>query len=180
MHKTIMLALLLTCGLARGAEPPPNVDWKFYGTATLGGQDSAAFYESVGVVRRPNGYIEVWTKGLLASDILKFQKTDKEFLDRVKNKSNSDYEMPYAGVVKIDKDAKLALMVLEDAANSSHAEPIVRVLYEFDCAGRMERSLSEHFSVGGKVERSETASTWHHIAPETGVDTLMKILCPRM
>ena len=179
MGKITLLTLLALGSAMQASAQPVDVDWKYFGTGTLAGQSVVSFYESVGAVQRPNGHIEVWTKGLRDADIRRFQKTDKGFVKRVASKLKSGYELPYASVAKADNDAKITVMVLEDAANNSNANPVARMLIEFDCAGRTERALSVYFSLAGKEGSSDTPREWSHIPPETSVDTLMKILCPR-
>ena len=148
MHAKILMTLSIVCVSAIGQTTSP--DWKYYGAASLrNGETQATFYDSQGVIRRPNGHIEVWTKGVRQRDVQRIEKEDKKYLNRVGDKLSAGYRPPYATVVKVDEDLQITLAVLEDIANNAQVSPSMRMLIEIDCTGRMDRWLSRYFSVGG-------------------------------
>jgi hypothetical protein len=178
MRKTTLLLMLVLSRAAVGQST--DVDWKFYGTASLGKSDNeTTFYDSKGVIRRLDGHIEVWTKGLHERDIQRVENSDKKHVERVATKLLTGYEPPYATVATVDRDLKITLMQLEDVANNAQVNPTMRMLIEIDCGAQMFRWLSVYLSMGGKKGFSETPSEWQHIGPETNAIVLKKLLCPR-
>src|SRR5665213_549167 len=69
-----------------------DVDWKYFGGAEPDGKTMRMFYDAKSIVRSPDGHIQVWTKGLLESEIDRIlKKTDKARIERVAQKVAAYY-----------------------------------------------------------------------------------------
>lgn len=175
-----LLLILLGASLAAASARAQTVDWKMYGGASI---DSASecFYDAVGVVRKPTDHIEVWTKCLRQTD-LDAVDIQKEFGGKIMENSAqkiTKYYIPPIGAYEdLDSNQMMQIVVYEETANISYIKPQSRILYEFDCPGRMVRELSISIDVKGKVTSSDTANAWRHMPPEGSGSTLMRILCP--
>src|SRR6266705_637271 len=56
--------LFVAVGAQAGLAEALSVDWKFYGGASVDGDNEFCFYDAKSVVQRPDGHIRVWTKCL--------------------------------------------------------------------------------------------------------------------
>jgi hypothetical protein len=157
-----------------------DVDWNYFGGAVIDGKGIYTFYDNNSVVRRPDGHIEVWTKGLAVSDIKRVNsRPDKALAQRVARKMVDKYVLPYASVTEIDQDQYISILSAEDIADNAIIQPRARILMELDCAGRMYRTLSLYVVHDGRQGFSDTPGDWGHVGPETNVAALEKILCQR-
>jgi hypothetical protein len=156
-----------------------DVDWKFYGTATVDGLKSSCFFEANGVIRvRAINHIKVWTKCLLQND-LEGVDTKKDIgakaIDNAARKMVAGYIPPIALVEDLNADLATQIMASEEIANLAPLEPQMRGLYELDCGERKIRTLSYSISSKGK-SGSINLGDWL-VSPETNANRLLKILC---
>ncbi|HET9686943.1 MAG TPA: hypothetical protein VFP79_07155 [Pseudolabrys sp.] len=176
----VAMIALACCKMAQAAD----VDWKFYGGASVDG-DSYCFYDSKGIVRTFDSHfshVRVWTKCLLQADLNKIDiKKDYggQIVDSAARKMLDNYVPPVAIAKNLDADARIAVAGYEEIANISDTEPVSRIFYELDCSQRMMRELSIFVRANGKKGFRDKPRGWKHVPPEGNGTTLLKILCPQ-
>jgi hypothetical protein len=160
-------------------------DWKFYSTSVADGtvtSNLTVFYSNNEIRRLGLGRVQVWTKGLPADEVTAaFNSITKngEFADRVVRKLDSaHYKPPYGRIRKLTDDLAMMITAWEEIANDDNIAPRMRVLFEFDCPGKMSRELSTWLMINGKPQSDEKPSQWQHIAPETNDGVLATLVCP--
>jgi hypothetical protein len=156
-----------------------DVDWKYYGSASVDGL-SMCFFDASGVIREPGNQIRVWTKCLpqeAINDLIKNVDDGAKIVRDADQKVARGYVPPFvaAGVMNFDE----AFVVAEEVADVDHVKPQTRILYELNCPERMIHELSVHTEVKGRVGSSNKATDWYYVAPETTGAWLLKILCPK-
>jgi hypothetical protein len=178
------LAFILYTFIAGAAAVSPrelDVDWKFYGGASLTDKKhNVCFYDASGIVRKPDNHIRVWTKCLPQKDIDKVD-IKKDFggkiLENTAEKVARHY-MPPIGVAEVmDADQIMQVTEYEEVANISSIEPHARIFYELNCPERMFRELTMYFQSNGKSGSLDKPSDWKYIPPEGNLARLLKILC---
>lgn len=177
-----LLVLLMVSIVQRASAQSLDVDWKYFGGAVVDGKTVLTFYDEKSLVRPPDGHIEVWTKGLAESEMIRVanaKKVDKAVVDRAAKKVAAGYAIPYAAVTQLTLNQYVDLVMDEDIADYAQIQPVARMLFELDCPGRLFHLLSTELVTGGKRGFSNTPSEWEHVPPETNVSALMKILCPQ-
>jgi len=157
-----------------------DVDWKYFGGIEHKGATIISFYDEKGVVHGPNGRIEVWTKALAESDagrILSATEPDKATAACAIEKIGADYVPPFAHVAELNADQMFDVVAYECVAMQTSIETKVRTMFELNCPARTLRVLSAYFKDSSGSD-SGKPSEWLHIAPETSVAWLAKLLCP--
>lgn len=178
----LLATVLLLSGACHASAQSIDVDWKFFGGTDIDGKSEYQFYDSKSIVRRPDGHVEVWTKGLPESQLNRItnaKSVDKAFVDRVAMKVLKGYEPPISTAVDLKHDQAIEIMMDEDIADTARIEPMMRMLSELDCTGHSIRWLSLSGTRHGKSFFSNTPGEWMRVAPETSAAWLLKIICPR-
>jgi hypothetical protein len=171
----------ISCAYAQGAD----ADWKMYGTfdlANVGGMQDV-FFDAANVVRKDGGQVEVWTKTLSVKALKSFDSAPASLHQKVAEtavqKLRAGYRPPISKMTELDDGATTAIIALEVIADLAVIEPTTRILYEFDCPNRLVRELSTHVLFDGKLQTQDTPAAWKHVAPETLIAELLKIVCTR-
>jgi hypothetical protein len=162
--------LFVTPAIAADA---PN--WKLFG----GTDDSFLYYAAGNIERLPNDHLRVWTKGLSVKQVNSAAERavkDKGSLSRIAFATVVD-SPPLSEVKTLSKDEITDIVIEEDVANHSELQPVIRVLYELDCAGKMMRTLSIYVRKDGKTGHSNSPDEWMYVPPETNAATLHALLC---
>ena len=142
-----------------------SVDWKLFGSTSVGGDSQIFFYDANGVNRLPNGNIEVWSKGVLAKD-LDLVLSDSE-AKAVADKIQGGYVPPMAVVFGADKDKLMDFTIAELIANTRGIHTLTRLQFELDCKKHMVRNLSGTFEVSEKMGSLSKPTSWKAVGPET-------------
>ncbi len=158
-----------------------DVDWKFYGGASLADDVyDLCFYDASGVVREPDSHLRAWTKCLPQKDVDNVD-IKKDFggtiLENTAQKVARHYMPPIGAAESIDADQSVAIMWYEEVANISNIEPHAKIFYELNCSERMIRELSIFFQRNGKIDSSDKPRDWGYVPPEGNAARLLKILC---
>ncbi len=174
MIRTCFTAALLAASVA--AAQSPTHAWHFYGVTQDG---TSLFYSSTDLSRTPDGHVQVWTKGLLSKAVQRegdHLVKDKEALKRIVA-SVVIGAQPITSVQKLTQDEVTEVALEEEVANRGQLAPVMRILLEVDCAGKMVRSLSTYINKGGRSGSSEKPTEWDHVAPESTGETLYSLVC---
>lgn len=137
-----------------------DTDWRSYGVSQNGKDE--AFFDAAGVVRRPNGHVEVWTKELSLADITRAasaESTRPKILELAQQILASRQQPGTSST-----EARTGVAIMEAAANVGGIEPVSRTLFELDCANRRMRILSVHAMFEGKPLNPLTVSDWAYPA----------------
>lgn len=157
-----------------------DVDWKMYGGAAVAGAE-ICFYDAMGVVRTPDGYLRIWTKCLSQQDMENIDiKHDfgGTILENTARKVARYYVPPIAAAEDIDVNQAMAITQYEETANISSIKPHTRIFYELNCSQKMLRELSMSIDVNGQRGSLNSPGDWKFIPPEGNGASLLKILCP--
>jgi hypothetical protein len=160
-----------------------DVDWKFYGDSTVGGDEHMCFFDLRGAAQAPNRHIKVWTK-CLSKKAIEGINIEKDFggkiLNNVTEKIIGRYIPPISLVEGIGYDQATEVATFEEIAGVSDIQPAARIFYELDCPKTILRELSiEVVDVDGRSGSRHSASDWKYVAPETNGARLEKILCEK-
>jgi hypothetical protein len=185
MSTRLLMALFLALTGASGVcAQTGDTDWQMYGAADFGkmGGKQRQFFDAAGVIRRNNGHVEVWTKSLSEKDMDRVQRDGSDLQTKIVARAAYQklhgYRPPLSVALKRDDDGTVVQIIMDEAtANMSAVEPTVRILYDVDCPNRLFRALSMQLTVNGNPQDKETPSEWKHVAPETSVANLLKLLC---
>jgi hypothetical protein len=166
---------LVGCLFVTPAIAADDPNWKLFG----GTDDSYLYFAAGDIERLPDGHLRVWTKGLSVKQVNSAAEKavkDKGSISRIAFASIVD-SPPLSGVKNLSKDEITDVVIEEDVANHSDLQPVIRVLYELDCAGKMMRTLSIYVRKGGKTGRSNSPAEWMYVPPESNAATLHTLLC---
>ena len=173
-QKVGLLAVLALAWASVALAQTGDTDWRSY-SMSQDGKD-AQFFDAAGVVRRPNGHVEVWTKQLSQADMVraanakstrpKILALAQQILARRPQPETAD-----------DPNAQNGVAVMEAVADVGDIQPLSRALFELDCVNRRGRALSVYGVFEGKPLDPSTASHWPPIPPETTMAYLLKVLC---
>src|SRR5579862_91292 len=169
MIRTCFTAALLAASAA--AAQSPTHAWHFYGVTQDG---TSLFYSSTDLSRTPDGHVQVWTKGLLSKAVQSEGKRlvkDKEALKRISMSALIGLQ-PITSVQKLTQDEIDEVALEEEVANGGQLTPVMRILWEVDCTGKMMRSLSTYVSKNGRSGSTEKPTEWVHVSPESTGETL--------
>ncbi len=170
------VAFLSAVALAQDA----GVDWKVYGTASVGEQ-TLCFFEAKGVAHMAGGHVRVWTKCLSqkALDAVDTTKDHGALISKeAARKLVEGYVPPIASLQPMNSDQGLAVTLYEVTANTGSIQPRASILYELNCPERMMRELSMSVRSGGKVGFSDKPTHWQYVPPEGNGAALLKLVCP--
>jgi hypothetical protein len=169
-----LAALLAFVGASSVLAQTGDTDWRSYGVTQDGKE--AMFFDAAGVVRWPDGHVEVWTKQLSQDDMVraanakstrpKILALAQQILARRPQPETAD-----------DPNAQNGVAVMEAAADVGDIQPLSRALFELDCVNRRARPLSVYGVFHGKRLDPSVAGHWAPIPPETAVAYLLKVLC---
>jgi len=157
-----------------------DVDWKLYGGAPIAGE-SLCFYDAKGLTRQPDGYIRLWTKCLLKTD-LDGINIEKDFDGRIvraaAEKVAHYYVPPISKIQNVDANHAIVITGYEQIADIAGLQPQSRIFYELNCPDRMLRELSIDLHINGQIGSSNKPNDWKYVPPEGNGAALLKILCP--
>jgi hypothetical protein len=177
-----VFTFFIVIGASVGLALALDVDWKFYGGATLDdGVFHQCFYDANGIVKQPDTHMRIWTKCLSVKDIDSIETNKEPFNKIVENAAQKiarGYVPPIIIINKIEFDKIADITAAEQIADISDIQPSSRILYELDCSQMMLRELSIYMQQEGKTGTSNKPRDWQYFAPETNGATLSKILCP--
>lgn len=178
MKKTV----LITTAVILHASAVLAADWKFY---TLYEKDKdngmIVFYDKE-TIRVKKGVVQVWTKDISDHELVQvLDQNEKELRKIFDNLNEKNYIPPYAKENKLPKDERILITAYEVAANSNYASASNSTLYEINCKERKSRRLSDiSYDRNGLVQTSSTPTEWFYIPPETGSETIMKLVCQKV
>jgi hypothetical protein len=121
---TFTCILFIVVGAQAGVAEALSVDWKYYGGASVRGDNKFCFYDAKGVVQRPDGHIRVWTKCLPQKemDSVDIEKDfDGKILENTAQKVARYYMPPLAAIEAIDANQAMICqpsLYVERALNS--------------------------------------------------------------
>jgi hypothetical protein len=156
-----------------------SVDWKEYAFSKLPSGNVGEFYSDGDIRRSPDGHnVKVWVKALDEKELDRAKDTmSKVNIGRVASKIAHYYIPPISTVQTLTHDQLYDTVMNEQVADEAEIQPRIRVLYELDCAGRLNREISMHINNKGHISSTDTTSEWKHAAPETPMATLQALLC---
>jgi|SRR5579859_2744688 len=174
-------ATLMLTALATGARAQA-VDWKFYGGAQADADgQTVCFYDEAGVKRRPDVHIEVWTKCVLQADLRRVD-IEKDYggkiMEAAAGKVAAYYIPPIAAAAQLETDQLQGVVIYEATADIADLKSKARFLWELDCRGKLQRTLSAFVESHGKTGSSDKPGDWKHVPPEGNGATLLALLCP--
>jgi hypothetical protein len=175
------ILFIVIAGVAAASARELDVDWKFYGGASLTDDEhNVCFYDASDIVREPDNHIRVWTKCLSQKDVDNVD-IKKDFggkiLENTAEKVARHYMPPIGAAEVMDADQSMQVTEYEEVANISSIEPHARIFYELNCPERMSRELSMYFQANGKSGSRDKPSDWKYVPPEGNGARLLKILC---
>ncbi len=157
------------------------VDWKFYGGLKLSREELLAFFDADGLIRRPDGHIEVWTKSISQSAVHRLIEgkgtVQDQLVKRAAQRIASKYVLPYGTVDAVDSDLYIDLVTYEVVADIGNIDPEASILYEINCSDRILRELSLFLRVHGKTQQSDKPLEWKHAPPESNAANLLRLAC---
>ena len=157
-----------------------DVDWKFYGAASVSGAE-LCFYDANGVVRMPDGNVRAWTKCLAQQDMDAIDtKHDLggKVVENAARKIVEGYVPPIVASGIMNFDQVPAIAAYEEIANLRIINPHSSIFYELNCGQKMLRELSISVSINGKNGSIDEPSPWKFVSPEGNGASLLKLLCP--
>ena len=158
-------------------------DWKLYGYVELKGTSgfSDCFFDSTGAINTSDRHVRVWTKCLPDKPLseLKPSDYDGKLLQSVAQKQSRHYLPPYATVRNVTEKDLLSIIIHEEAANLDYIHAQVRIFYDLDCSGQMERELSTNYELNGLSASTNNPTDWQQVAPETNAANLLRLACPK-
>lgn len=181
-----LAALLALAGMSGAYAQSGDSDWQEFGTEDFGkgGQLGVVvlFFDAAGAIRRENGHVEVWTKGLSQKALVRARnnpgsRVDKKIIDQVTDKKVQKYRPPLSTVRELDDDRVMELLIDEAEANVAGIVPKIKTLYELDCQNRLLRALSTAILLDGEPHYRETPMEWSHVAPESSASNLLRFVC---
>jgi hypothetical protein len=178
--RAIFVLLFTVIGATGGLAQRANVDWKYYGGATIGNDPEQCFFEAKGIVRPAENHVRVWTKCLSQKDLdaIDIEKDyNGTILENTAQKRAHGYLPPIALTETLDDDQITIAITYEESANVSGIRPTSRIFYELNCAERAVQELSLNFELDGKIFSRETPGSWKHAPPETNAARMLNILC---
>jgi hypothetical protein len=183
MKLVATLAYILFCAVCTSALSAQelNIDWKFYGGASVDRDHSRCFYDAKGIVRGPQGQIRVWTKCILQKDMdsIDVEKDfDGKILELTAQKVAHYYVPPIARLETIDVDQSMTITQYKETANIANIQPHASIFYELNCPERMLRELSIYVQANGKSGSRNKPGDWKHVPPEGNGARLIRLLCP--
>lgn len=170
------LTLVVFLAASAAAAQSPSHSWHFFGVTQDG---TSLFYSSTDLHRLPDDHVEVWTKGLPSKAVQREGDRlikDKEVLNRV-TASALVGAQAITSVENLNQDQIDEIGVEEEVANQAQLKPVMRILWEIDCPGKMMRTLSAYIVKGGRTGSSDKAGEWGHVPPESTGETLYALLC---
>jgi hypothetical protein len=170
----ITLILFTLIGSGTALAQTADVDWKLYGSATVGGQPSLCFYEAKGVIRRSSepDHMRVWIKCLALKDADNI-KLNESSARQAAEKIYGGYVPPIVVVGVMEFDQLIDIASYEEIANTGLVQPQASIFYELSCSERMLRELSISTRSKGRADKP---GDWKYIPPEGNAATLLKIL----
>lgn len=170
------LTLVVFLAASAATAQSPSHSWHFFGVTQDG---TSLFYSSTDLHGLPDGHVEVWTKGLSSKAVRREGDRlikDKDVLKRV-TMSALVGAPPITSVEKLSQDQIDEIALEEEVANEAQLKPVLRMLWEVDCAGKMMRTLSTYLVKGGRTGFSDKATEWGHVPPESTGETLYTLVC---
>ena len=166
-----MLLVPLLCGAA-------PIDWKVYNFGKIDGVLNVYLYEAGSLKHLPATLVSVWTEALDTNELLK-NPLSIEAIARVNAKVTNGYQPPAVKDKTMTEDNTEVTAAVEEQADEAKVSARSQVLWEFDCAGGVQRILSATKTTGNeKMESYEGASGWQHFAPGSIGDSLSRAICP--
>jgi hypothetical protein len=167
-----------------------DVDWKYFGSITVSGDETSCFFDLRGSVEAPDRHIKVWVK-CLRMKAMESIDIEKDFGGKIRTetikKMVDGYIPPYSLPKDTDSDQaaevakSIGVAMNEKIADVSDIKPAIRIFYELDCSKTLFRELNiAVFNVDGRIRSSKDSATeWKYVPPETTVASLQKILCDK-
>lgn len=155
------------------------VDWRLIGM-TASSPAAYVFYDANGVRKLPNGRFEAWLKTLPGPATEKAASKladDQAHLDHMTKKIAAGYVPPVGLDHELSSKELTGVVLMEEVANASSVQPVIRMLEEIDCENRVSRDLSLQAHLNGQDASIEKTSEWQHLAPETNMSRLHLALC---
>jgi hypothetical protein len=178
-NKIVLLSVLsiVICGYAKSA------DWKYIGNMSYRGIDYYRYYDEETKEQKPNGNIVVWIKIVSVKQINNIVLNNRDSVNILgAEKLIHKYYPPYA-FLRSDTpfDEMYAYILLEVAVNKFNTKKKLMMHHEFDCKHRKEKTLSATmYNENGEYESSSSKKReWEDIAPESGGETMLKVLCSK-
>jgi hypothetical protein len=166
--KRIIVALA-SIVLLGGATP---IDWKYFGETTHAGAAYHNFFLASRIDRKGD-HAQVWTKEMDAK-VLSKVTMGKDGIERSAAKLSGGYMPPIAKAQPLSKGQLVDIIMMEEYANEASIDPQVQFLWEFDCRGKVARTLAT--MVKGKMP-SDIPTSWMHVPPQSIGDNLMTVIC---
>ena len=179
MRNILFIAALITVFLT-GAKAQ-GADWKFYGSSDLSkGETVIGYYDAASIERLSASHVRAWTKTISLSEVERIMKVE-EVSNKAQHKIEAGYVPPY--ILSNPKpepgsDARMKIIVWEEAANYDVIKSKTKVFYELDCKNNKIRTLSITSSEndGGRKTRPKI-DEWSSISLKSNAQTLRTILC---
>lgn len=164
-------AIIAFAALLLAADGP--VEWKFYGTSTLGREELRSFYGDWSVMA--NGHLQVSTQDLTREAVESAKQNDPG-LGRASAKLATGYRPPFAGLRAIGNSELADVVEVEEIARSGSVPPRFQTVREVDCTGRRFRVVS---LVEDSVEAdaAKLNQGWQPVVPETSTYNLLQLIC---
>jgi len=157
-----------------------DVDWKLYGWADVG-VISACFFDAKSVTQTNDGHVRVRTECLPQNDLDKVDKKsdrDRKVTDRSAEKIVKGYVPPVIVIGRFEFDKITGVTAYEETADLGDISPNARMLTEFNCSDKMQRTLSVWTKINGEMADDKKPGAWEYVSPETNEAYLQRILCP--
>ncbi|HXS05646.1 MAG TPA: hypothetical protein VN723_02565 [Rhizomicrobium sp.] len=151
-------------------------NWNWFGGTTIKGETEWSFFDSKSIKRSNDGHVQVWTKAIAQIDMNK-QKPTAAITGQAVDRLRHNYVPMAAHGSTFDKDQLANVIIYEAIANDGGVKARAEILFEIDCKGSMDRSLSVHIHDGTDVGSTENPGSWSHIVPETSAATLEAAVC---
>jgi hypothetical protein len=183
---SLMMTASANCTVAIASD----VDWKYFGSITVSGDETSCFFDLRGYVEAPDRHIKVWVK-CLRMKAMESIDIEKDFGGKIRTdtikKMVDGYIPPYSLPKDTDSDQatevakSMGVAINEKIADVSDIKPAIRIFYELDCSKALLRALNiAVFDVDGRIRSSKDSATeWKYVPPETTVASLQKILCDK-
>ena len=149
------------------------INWKLYGSSTLGREELRSFYGDV--VLMPNGHLQISTEDFTL-DGLDIAKQGDPNASRGNAKLATGYRPPLASVGPLSGEALLDVVEFEEIANIGVLKPRTEFVRELDCAGKRFRTLSV-IEDSVEVDTAKLNQGWQNISPGTSGSNLLQLVC---
>ena len=166
------------------AVPEPEHDWKYFGTIKDKGGGTDFFYLANSIKPLEQGHLQVWVKQLSDKTVTKIsdqlEEKHKDLFEQTAQKIAHYYHPPYGDLHNFGVKDAMWVTELEVIADSESIKPTFQQLTELDCAGEQYRFLTlVRTKPAGDNSIWNGQSAWNHVVPETPIEDLANLLCPK-